>query len=180
MKLFLSIFILFLNFSASGQLQTSFNFGSISLDANNSNSFSGPVIISSDKSCLQLFNGTHVFSARAKGGALFNPTCESNTRDIHPSFVIAPNPSPGLAKLYLTNNGILPEDKVTLIINDITGKIVQEYECNGSQLREGFLLNTNRIAKGMYFIKVVAKFTSNPGSSLSQSYTSLKLINIHN
>jgi hypothetical protein len=180
MKNIIPIFLLCISINVSAQLQTSFNFGSISLDANNSNSFSGPVIISSDKSCLQLFNGTHVFSARAKGGALFNPTCESNTRDIHPSFVIAPNPSPGLAKLYLTNNGILSEDKIIIILNDITGKIVQEYSCKGSQLREGFELNTNRIAKGMYFIKVIAKFPTNSNISLPQSLTSLKLINIHN
>jgi hypothetical protein len=177
MKYIISILFLFLTYSVSGQLQTSFNFGGIALDQNSSNSFSGPLAISNDKNCLQLFNGIQVFSATSKGGALFNPICESNIRELKPLLIIAPNPSRGLAKLYLINNGFLSDDKVTVVINDITGKVVHEYLCNGAQLKEGFSLNTNGITNGMYFVKVVAKFNSNSGSLISQSFTSLKLIN---
>lgn len=162
---------------AKTQISTPFNIGGIVFESNQVNSFSGPLLMASDKSCIHMSNGVVVFTANSKGSTFFNPICEPFVRDINPSFLIAPNPSPGITKVYMINDPFLPNDLVDLFVNDLTGTVVKKFTCRGSQLKIGFLIETASLSKGTYFIKIFSQSLLH--STNGNSAVTLKLINSH-
>ena len=178
MKIIFFIFSMFTFLFAKTQISTPFNIGGIVFESNQANSFSGPLLMASDKSCIHVSNGVVVFKANSKGSTFFNPICEPFVRDINLSFLIAPNPSPGITKVYMINDPFLPNDLVDLIVNDLSGRVVKKYTCKGSQLKNGFTIETITLSKGTYFIKILSQSLFN--STNANAAVTLKLINSHN
>ena len=153
MKRLLPILLLLFVLDVNAQLSTSFAFGGLSLSGTTGGSFSGPVLLSSDKGCLRVSNGVIVFSANAAGSALFNPTCpESYGGEI--AFKLIPNPAPGVTRIFMIGS-IAPAERVQLLIHDLAGKLVQSRVCTGADFYSGHILNTKSLAAGLYVVSLL-------------------------
>jgi hypothetical protein len=178
MKRTLLIFSLLLHLTCFGQLSISYSMGGISLGASAPSSFAGPIVLSNDKSCLQISNGVIVFSSTSRGSAFFDPTCNTPVSPNSPIFSLAPNPSQGFTRLYVTGSSISPEDNVTITVSGQLGHSAIRYNCKGAQLKNGFPIETNQLSAGVYLVSVFCSRMRN-GSALQTYSSTLKLINNH-
>ena len=178
MRSTLVIFTLLLQQTCFSQLSMSYSMGGISLGPNSSSSFAGPLILTNDKSCLQISNGVIVFSSTARGSALFDPTCNTSVAPPGTVFSIAPNPSRGTTRLYATVNSISADDNFTIMLSSQTGQSMHKYYCKGAQLKNGFPIETNQLSAGVYLVTIYQISARSGGTPQSYSST-LKLINTH-
>lgn len=178
MKNTLLILALLLHISCMAQLSTSYSMGGISLGSGAISSFGGPLVLSGEKSCLQVTSGVIVFSSTSRGSAFFDPTCGAPVTPLAAQFALAPNPSQGFTRLYVTGNTISVEDNITIIVSGQLGQSVLRYTCKGAQLKNGFPIETNQLSAGVYMVSIYCSRVRN--GSTSQTYSStLKLINTH-
>lgn len=176
MKKSLLIIALLLSSTCWSQLSVSYSMGGISLDSPAGSSFGGPLVFSSEKSCLQINNGVIVFSSTSRGSAFFDPSCGGAVNTIAPLFRLAPNPSLGVTRLYSISNSPESRDNITVLILDATGRPVMQHICKRAQLNSGYPIQTNHLASGMYFVKVVVEPSN---SSMAPLVVALKLVNTH-
>ena len=174
----LLIFSLLLQITCFGQLSMSYSMGGISLGNNATSSFAGPIVLSNEKSCLQISNGVIVFSSTSRGSAFFDPSCNAPVSPNSPLFSLAPNPSQGFTRLYVTRASISPEDNIVITVSGQLGQPVLRYNCKGAQLKNGLSIETNQLSAGVYLVSIFCSRVRN--GSASQTYSStLKLINTH-
>ena len=178
MKRTLVIFFFLLHLNCFGQLSMSYSMGGISLGANATSSFTGPIVLSHDKSCLQVSNGVIVFSSTARGSALFDPTCGSSVPTFNTLFSLAPNPAQGFTRLYSIGGAVVPDDNVMITVYDQAARSVLQFTCKGTHLKNGYPIETKLLSAGVYIVSINYTRTPSAGAPLTYSST-LKLINTH-
>ena len=117
MRNIISILFLALYFSSEAQLSTSYSMGGISLSDNYNNTFSGPILLKSEKGCLSVANGVEVYKASAARSGLFDLECDYFEESSEPIFVMFPNPAPGYTKIF-SSRMLAASEKVSFLIYD--------------------------------------------------------------
>lgn len=177
MRTGLTIILINFFFNCAAQLSTSFNIGGLSLESSTASSFSGPLLFAGEKSCLQVSSGVIVFSSSALGSAFFNSDCSIPPTNTAALFTLAPNPAPGVTRLYFSGTNISAYQRISIFINDQNGKVVMQLSCMGSQLKNGYPLFLSHLAAGVYLVKVFCGDTASGEGVIY--YPALKLINAH-
>jgi hypothetical protein len=165
-----SIFIcafLLLSLVSFSQLGTSYSMGGVSLGDFQNNTFSGPLLLTSDKGCLSVKNGVAVYSVSSAGSLLFDLDCDNFEDTELPTFVLFPNPAPGYTKIFSTR-ALSTTELVSLLVHNSKGALLQKMQVAAGQLKGGLSLQTLNWPSGFYTITILYKNRS----------TTLKLINI--
>jgi hypothetical protein len=163
--IFISV-CLFLSLGSFAQLTTSYSMGGISFGNAQHNTFSGPLLLTSDKGCLTITNGVAVYSASAAGSLLFDLDCDNVEDTEVPTFVLFPNPAPGYTRIFSTRT-LSSTEAVSLLVHDSKGALLQKMQVAAGQLKGGLSLQTIKWPSGFCTITILYK--NRP--------TTLKLIN---
>ena len=158
---------LFLSLGSFAQLTASYSMGGISLGNAHNNTFSGPLLLTSDKGCLTIANGIAVYSASAAGSLLFDLDCDNIEDTELPTFVLFPNPAPGYTRIFSTRT-LSSTEAVSLLVHDSKGALLQKMQVGAGQLKGGLYLQTIKWPSGVFIITIKYK----------NHFTSLKFINI--
>lgn len=176
MKKNLLIIGIILSSCVSAQITTSFSIGGISLPS--SSTYSSSLILSSDKSCLHLYNGVLVFQSKTSGSTLFDLDCNTALSNFSQMFTVAPNPSFGFTRLFFNNSSIVMGKTLSVFIYDFNGRVVNQFSSTIDELKSGLMIKTDLLSSGAYLIKVF--YNVNNSGVIRVMSSEIKLINILN
>lgn len=141
---------------AIAQLSTSFSFSGLTFESSYTASFSEPLIINSNGTCVFVSNGVTKFETSTHRNFLFIDDCNSLENNLVNSFIVYPNPAFGYTKLFSTK-ALSESERISFTLFNAKGAVLQTKEVNSSQLISGIAIETQQFPSGVYFIKIYMK-----------------------
>jgi len=137
----------------NSQISTSYTFGNITLDKTNISTYSGPLIFSQEKDCLQVDNGVNVFTTTSIGSIFFSLICDKIIEQPSSIFKLFPNPSPGYTRIY--SNIQLSATEITKVsIFNSVGHLVSQQQVNSLSFQDGLPIHSRGWANGVYIVSI--------------------------
>jgi hypothetical protein len=143
------ILYLFICFTLTAQIKTSYSIGSIGGDMKTA-TYSNSFLISGEK-CFTVSNALNKFWDTNSGDFFTN--CVVDIDFIRYSIKINPNPVVNYAMVKLVNK-IQQDNKMRLSIYSNAGVPVTSYDVSQDQLLSGFRLEMSSLPSGYYFIQI--------------------------
>lgn len=141
--------------SASAQLNGSFAFGGLTMEATTGSTFSGPLAFDGKNDCLTLQNGVSVLMSIENKGGTFKMICKGVAPEKLASVAVFPNPASAFAMLQ-SSDFAETTDPVEVVLMDIRGKVVHQQNIKGGQLKSGLQLPVSQLSGGLYMLRLTS------------------------
>ncbi len=139
--------------SASAQLNGSYAFGGLTMEATTGSTFSGPLAFDGKNDCLTLQNGVSVLMSIENKGGTFKMICKGVDSEKPAAVSVFPNPSSTFTMLQSADfAGSNQPVEITLM--DIRGKVVHQQNIRGEQLKSGLQLPVSQLSGGLYMLRL--------------------------
>lgn len=150
----LSLLIVVAN-RAGAQLNGSFAFGGLTMEATSGSTFSGPLAFEGKNDCLTLQNGVSVLLSIENKGGSFKMVCKGIGQEKLAAVAVFPNPASAFAMLQ-SSDFAETNDPVEVVLMDIRGKVVHQQHTRGGQLKTGLQLPVSQLSGGLYMLRLTS------------------------
>ncbi len=139
--------------SASAQLNGSYAFGGLTMEATTGSTFSGPLAFDGKNDCLTLQNGVSVLMSIENKGGTFKMICKGVDAEKYAAVSVFPNPSSTFTMLQSADFAG-SNQPVEVMLMDIRGKVVHQQNIRGEQLKSGLQLPVSQLSGGLYMLRL--------------------------